>query len=170
MDDRLSEASVRELERVVEMKFAAAAALPGADSFLTTPFIPIPAIGGKFFAGFEPHYLRLQVVAALVARERFRLSAPSWAPALPLSYEDIAVMENADSPQLQTVGLYAGSLRWTYWDPAHPCFASYVSGVLAHPTAPDDLRNDLELQKQFPAKELPGLGAKLSWSGAHLQG
>ena len=170
MNDRLTAACVRELEHAVEMQFAAARALPGADNFLTTPFVTIPAIGGKFFAGWEPLYLRQQVVAALVARERFRLSAPSWAPALPLSHEDIEAMENDDSHPLQIVGLYAGSQRGSYWDPAHPPFAIYAGGLMAYPGTPEHLRNDPALQEQFPCRELPGLGAELIWSGAHLQG
>ena len=39
---------------------------------------------------------------------------------------------------------------------------------MAHPRAPDCVRNDVELQAEFPAKDLPGLCGRLIWYGESL--
>ena len=48
--------------------------------FPTAPFIEIPVIGGKFFAGQEPVELRQAVFNALCARAQFNGEKPDWAP------------------------------------------------------------------------------------------
>jgi hypothetical protein len=42
-------------------------------------------------------------------------------------------------------------------------------GVMAHPSAPNHVRDDPELQAEFPARALPGLCGRLVWSGERLQ-
>jgi hypothetical protein len=66
-------------------------------------------------------------------------------------------------------GAYAFSLQLRHYDfQTHPSFSTFGRGVMAHPRAPDHVRDDLELQEEFPAKELPGLSARLIWYGEHL--
>ena len=50
----------------------------------------------------------------------------------------------------------------------HASFFDYGCGVMAHPRAPDHVRDDPELQAEFPAKELPGLSGRLVWYGESL--
>jgi len=50
----------------------------------------------------------------------------------------------------------------------HPSIFVYGSGVMAHPCAPDHVRNDPELRCEFPARELPGLCSRLVWLGESL--
>ena len=50
----------------------------------------------------------------------------------------------------------------------HASFHAYGCGVMAHPRAPDCVRDDVDLQAEFPAKELPGLSGRLIWYGESL--
>jgi hypothetical protein len=46
----------------------------------------------------------------------------------------------------------------------HPPFAAFASGLLAYKHTPDDLRNDRELQREFPPRRLKGLAdGWLNW-------
>jgi hypothetical protein len=69
---------------------------------------------------------------------------------------------------MHLLGLYACSLMMLSYDClGHPSFQTYGCGVMAHPDAPDHVRNDPELQVEFPAKELPGLH-RMVWFGESL--
>jgi hypothetical protein len=50
----------------------------------------------------------------------------------------------------------------------HPSFHDFNRGVMAHPRAPEHVRNDPELRAEFPARELPGLCGRLVWFGENL--
>jgi hypothetical protein len=167
MSDRLRQVCAREFsiyaQRLADALFDAASKLPGADDFLTTQLLQDPITGQSFFAGFDSPEMRQEVCAAIVARENFRLIAPTWAPVLPLTHEGCEDLESDDCPRLAAVGLYGSSLRHSEWAPAHPCFPRYVSGLLAHARVPDAIRNDPDLQHEFPAYPLEGLGDDLAW-------
>ena len=51
----------------------------------------------------------------------------------------------------------------------HPSFFDFGCGVMALPSAPKDIRDDPELQVEFPVKALPGLCGRLIWFGERLQ-
>ena len=169
--DRLRVACERELEQLcqrefetyarhyVDTLFDTAAKFPGADNFFTTSFLPLPVIGEPhFWAGFEPPELRQLVAAALVARERFRETAPIWAPPLPLREDECEVLRDADDPRLNLVGFYGASSRSVNFDyEAHPRFPAFASGLMAYEHAPLELRNDSRLRAEFPPKRLVGL-------------
>ena len=166
MSDRLQQICEAEFsryaQRLANAIFDTASQLPGADEFMTTPLVEIPITGEQFFAGYDSLEMRQRVAAALVARERFRLCAP-WAPSLPLKWKECQELEHDDNPRLKLVGLYASSLHGAYWDDAHPCFPVFACGVMAHPLAPDALRNDPDLQQEFPPYPLEGLCDELDW-------
>jgi hypothetical protein len=153
MHDKLLETCENEFERGVKSLFENALWIPG------TGTKEIPVIGGRFLPyGKVPPGLCERVYRALCSREQFHRDKPAWAPALPLHEKTIAAMERADSIWLRLVGLYACSLRKTEWHyEIHPDFHSYCSGLMSYRATPDRIRNDRELQREFPPRELVGL-------------
>jgi hypothetical protein len=130
-----------------------------------TGMAEIPVIGGLFIPDLEPDHSDLlpMIVAALVAREKFHRDAPGC-PILPLRAEDCEEMENADDHRLNLVGCYGGSMRYALWDPAHPRFGAFCSGLMANKHTPAELRNDRELRREFRPHRLKGLcGGHLHW-------
>jgi len=159
MDDKLIEISTNEFERGVKNLFEIAPPIPG------TGMRETPVIGGQFMStrltngdlGL-PSGLCERVCRALCSREYFHRDKPSWAPPLPLHKNAIGAMEHASSIWLRLVGYYAFSLKKSDWHyDAHPDFRSYCSGLMHYRATPDKLRNDRELQREFPPKELVGL-------------
>jgi hypothetical protein len=162
MGNRLTEVCARELENHLEGLFA-------TTRKLSPTLRETPVIGGVFIADLDHSCLLTQVCAALCAREKFRQSAPDWAPDLPLRQKDCDELENSDSTRLNLVGLFGSSLRFAYWDQTHPPFDVYASGALADPAAPDDIRNDLSLQREFPPRPLAGLcDGELVWRSPEM--
>jgi hypothetical protein len=132
-----------------------------------TGMAEIPIVGGLLLLGMpvDP-CLYERVYMAMAAREQFHQDKPAWAPELPLHGNAIAAMKYDDRPQMQTVGLYADSLAAEYrWDyELHPPFAVFVSGLMAYSSAPDEIRADPMLQREFPPRPLDGLcGGLLYW-------
>src|SRR5262249_34544581 len=110
-----------------------------------------------------PHYQR-QVCAALAAREWFRQHAPPWSPELPLSSSDIEKLVRSKSPAIALIGFFAASLAACNWDiEKHPTFQVYAAGVMACEFAPTHIRTDPKLLKEFPPRELSGIGQGLIW-------
>jgi hypothetical protein len=127
--DRMREACEREfellcqrefengVERHVNAVFDAAREFPNTHDFRNTPMLKIPYLGEPgFWAGFDTRELRQLVVAALVAREKFRKTAPVWCPPLPLRYEDCEALQEDDDPRLNLVGFFGASLRLADFD------------------------------------------------------
>jgi hypothetical protein len=132
---------------------------------LSDTLAEIPIVGGLYIVS-QDHCILLPVVcAALCAKAQFSRDAPAWAPCLPLRREDCEKLENDDSNRLNLVGYYGCSLRETSWDyQTHPPFAGFASGLMAYKHTPDHLRNDPELQREFPPTRLKGLcGGHLHW-------
>jgi hypothetical protein len=103
----------------------------------------------------------------LLARAWFAQAGPAWAQPLPIGDECVPLSRATGAMYL--LGAYAFSLQLRHYDfQTHPSFSTFGRGVMAHPRAPDHVRDDLELQEEFPAKELPGLSARLIWYGEHL--
>ena len=122
-----------------------------------------PVTGGDWINGIDPiapqekaAYLRLK------ARRWFARTGPNDAPPLPLSYEERESMKFGGLPRL--VSWYARSLDAINYDyETHPSFEAYARGVLASRYAPDFIKQVEELQRQYPARELHGLGPGLVW-------
>jgi hypothetical protein len=113
------------------------------------------------------HKLKQLIRAALAVRKAFRQRGPPWAPLLPLSLDACMQMGRDESSRVNLVGLYAGSLLMLEYDyKTHPPFADYARGVMAYKHAPNHynyLREDPELQQEFPPKPLAGIDAGLNW-------
>jgi hypothetical protein len=109
-----------------------------------------------------------EIRRAYDARAAFALEGPTWAQMLPLGDECTAFIR-ATGP-MHLLGCYAFSLQLMGYDYfGHPRFYNFGCGVMAHPDAPKHVRDDPELQTEFPAKELPGLGSRMVWFGESLQ-
>jgi hypothetical protein len=148
MNARLIELCSRAIEKLFENPVL----LPG------TGLATLPIIGNLYIPDLETDHSEFipMILAALVARERFRREAPGWPP-LPLHENDIELLKGDDRPQIQVVGLFGDSWKYTGWDKRHPLFCDYASGLLACDYAPDEIRNDRSLQKEFPPLPLAGL-------------
>src|SRR5262249_16465127 len=97
----------------------------------------------------------------------FAVENPAWGP-LPLGDECNALIQATGAMHL--LGCYAFSLQLMSYDYlGHPSLHTFGCGVMAHPAAPEHVRDDLELQEEFPAKPLPGLDGRLLWFGESLQ-
>jgi hypothetical protein len=109
-----------------------------------------------------PHLIR-DIRAALDAKVWFSERGPRWARPLPMGQECIALLQARGA--LHLLGLYGISLERSDFDfHAHPQLHDFGCGVMASPHAPDHVRDDPELRKEFPAKELLGLCSRLVWS------
>jgi hypothetical protein len=110
-----------------------------------------------------------RVARVLVARVAFAedTDAPDWAKPLPVG-DDIPPLLRAAGP-LHLLGLFSRSLKLADYNPfGHPSFSIFGCGVMAHPKAPADVRNDAELRVEFPARELPGLCCGMLWHAESL--
>ena len=91
----------------------------------------------------------------LRARALFAQAAPAWAP-LPVGDEISPLLHATGGMCL--LGHYACSLMMMSYDYlGHPTFATFASGVMAHPRAPDHVRDDPELRCEFPARGIAGV-------------
>jgi hypothetical protein len=153
MTNKLIEVCANEFERHLKNLFETASPIPG------TGTKEIPVIGGAFLPSPNlPSCLYERVYRALCSREQFHRDKPVWAPPLPLHEKTIAAMEVASSTPLRLVGHYAFSLRKSDWHyEIHPDFRSYACGLMHYRATPDRIRNNRELQREFPPNELMGL-------------
>ena len=150
MSNRLTESCARELESYIEGLFKNARKFPGRLA------AEVPVIGGLFLPDSDYAPLLLPVCRALCAREQFHQDAPGW-PILPLRWQDCKDLEDDDNPRISLVGYFGESLFGECWDPKHPPFADFTSGLLAYEHTPDRIRNDRALQCEFPPRPLEGL-------------
>jgi hypothetical protein len=139
---------------------------------LSPTLAEIPIIGGLFILDLREQRDSLVpiVCAALVARERFRQDGPVWAAELPLYGPLQTEMIEDDNPRLKLVGYYGSSL-WSadYNYDRHPRIPAFASGMMAYEHAPDVIRNDPQLQQEYPPCQLEGLcDGILYWRDADL--
>lgn len=158
MSDRFNEPCAHELENLIKGLFKTSRKIPG------TGMAEIPVVGGVFLPYGDYSPLLLTVCAALCAGERFRQDEPAWPP-LPLHEELIEVYINAECSRLNLVGLFGKSLWGVDWNyDLHPRLGAFASGLMAYPSTPIELRNDRELLREFPPRELAGLcDGRLYW-------
>jgi hypothetical protein len=157
----LRESCELEFERCVAEIYAAKFDCCG-QAGVDVPWSP----GWGFTKAGIPHLIR-DVRAALDAKIWFAEYGPDWAKPLPMGRERSALLRAHGA--LHVLGLYANSLERLDFDyHTHPQLFEFACGVMADPHAPDHVRYDPELQNEFPAKELPGLGDRFIWSNEHL--
>jgi hypothetical protein len=113
-----------------------------------------------WYSAFSKAGLIAQIRAPLDARIWFDKHGPGWAQPLPLGEEYFPLLEG-DGP-LYLLGLYAFSLEvnsYEFWE--HPQIYDFARGAMA--SLHCKVRDDRELQREFPPKTLPGLGPRLCW-------
>jgi hypothetical protein len=98
---------------------------------------------------------------ALAARAWFAVTGPAWAQPLPISHN---VQYEHSGGREEMLDHFMSSLINANWDyKVHPVFFDFACGVMAHPAAPDYLREDPELLQEFPPAPLVGLSEGLGW-------
>ena len=161
--NRLAEASVNELEALLESLFENAARTPvkAAPGIF---FGRDPILGHLFISGEDHSAHRLAICKALVADAKFRIERPPGWPDLPLRHEAIKAMIDDDDPRRSVVGLYGGSLRSEGWRPDHPRLAPFAGGLMFDRHTPIEIRNNPELRREFPPAKLKGMtNGWLAW-------
>jgi hypothetical protein len=158
MSDRLMERCAIEFERFV---IGLSTARPDREGIAEAP-VPWSRNGVTFTQSEIPRLIR-EIREVLEARAWFLETAPRWAQPLPIGPELSPLFQARGAMHL--LGRFACSL-WMlgYYDyRVHPDFHAYGCGVMAHPHCPDHVRDDPQLQAEFPAQPLPGLGNRLMW-------
>jgi hypothetical protein len=127
-----------------------------------------PVTGGYWLPGDDPIEPQKRAARrALLARDWFANYAPYDAPPLPLTDLELGELKYT-SPLGHIVSCFAFSLRAHDWDyNIHPSFEDFARGVLASDHAPDFVRADKALCKQYPPHPLRGLGSGLCWDSGH---
>ena len=90
------------------------------------------------------------------------MTAPPWAPELPLSSTEFEKMIGGKSNKIALVGYYGRSLACANWG-FHPSFYDHACGLMASEDTPERIRTDPELLREFPPRKLPGLDQSLCW-------
>jgi len=122
-----------------------------------------PIFTGSFSIDNVPKLKRL-VHNALRARAWFARQGPPWAQPLPLSEAEYVAFFLSDSAPLYLVGMYSRSLQARDYDfLGHPLLFDYARGVMANPRIRACLRNDPEMQREFPERPLVGLDDRGRW-------
>jgi hypothetical protein len=102
---------------------------------------------------------------ALAADDWFEQRKPSWAPESSLSRAAHGKLDCDDDIRFDFLNCYEFSLSGVdYYYLIHPQFHPYVCGVMASAHAPDYLRTNSELIKEFPPRLLEGLDQVLRWN------
>src|SRR5262249_45807834 len=119
-------------------------------------FCRTPYTEELFSVRCESLFFEQMVCRALAARELFRETAPHWSPELPLNAAEWEKMISGKSNEIAVVGYFGRSWACANWGP-HPTFRDYVCGLMACEFTPSHIRDDSELRKEYPPRELPGL-------------
>jgi hypothetical protein len=150
-------------ERKVDQLFAALNAKHG-DSCRN------PITGDAFVWGIDPLKVqKTEAVLALRAREWFAANAPSDAPPLPLSYDDVEDYRKAGG-LTAVVGFYARSLsrggygKHSYDVGNHPSFHDFACGLMAISTGLWGIEKDAQLRLRFPPRPLAGMTPGAYWA------
>jgi hypothetical protein len=128
-----------------------------------------PVTGGRYVGGLDPIEPQKRMARdALLAREWFAIVGPKDMQPLPISSEEIEDRKNAwDSKQPShsfIASSFGDSLRANDHNfKSHPCLEAFARGVMASEHAPDFVKKDEALRKQYPPRPLAGLGPALVW-------
>jgi hypothetical protein len=97
------------------------------------------------------------------AREWFAVNGPADASPLPLRYHEREALKHGGQDQI--IALFARSLAGQGYDwRKHPSFYDYACGVMASKSIIPDVKNDEELKRRYPPRQLKGLNeADLCW-------
>jgi hypothetical protein len=105
--------------------------------------------------------------AALAACARFKKDFPNW-PELPVHRDVLDQLPDALSARMWLLHEFACSQRYYEWNPRHPTLPPYACSVMAFKYAPDKIREDDDLKREFPPQKLieltgPGRMGALYW-------
>lgn len=157
MSNRLLERAAAEFEHYIIRLHAA---VPDREGFAKA-CVPWSRTPLRFAQSEIPGLVR-EIQRVLQARAFFAQAEPAWAP-LPVGDETTPLLRSASGPMC-LLGNFACSLMMLSYDYLqHPPFFDYACGVMFNPHAPNHVRDDPELQAEFPARELPGLCGRLVW-------
>ena len=114
----------------------------------------IPILGGHYCPREDDNRpLKKPACAAMASRVWFHDSGPTWAQPLPLSNDEREELKCGG--RLHILAWYARSLCCLDWNyRLHPPFFDYACAVMAAPFTPDFIKNDRDLQEQFPPRPL----------------
>ena len=132
-----------------------------------------PGIKFRYSATDDEIVAILKVLAryALIAHVQFHLSKPPGFPELPITWDACKDMKDRRDKRAQLVGCFGTSQMRARWDKKHPTFKPFCRGLMADARTPKRLRDDSELQRMFPPKQLRGLVQGAYWcSPATLKG
>jgi hypothetical protein len=164
MSDRLVQRCMLEFERYVEQLHSNLLATPGGVAKANIPICPYLV---DYTKSSIPDLVDI-ARAAYQARAAFAQEGPAWAQPLPIGDEVYPIYKAEGA--MHILGCYALSLEAMDHDYLkHPRFYDFACGMMAHLSAPDHVRYDIDLQAEFPAKELPGLCGRMMWSGKGLR-
>jgi hypothetical protein len=162
-DTRLVERCTLEFERYVAKLRLDVLATHSGVARASIPTVPYEI---DYTASDIPSLAR-EMGRAYEARAMFAIEGPAWAQMLPIGEECYPLQKATGA--LFALGSYGFSLQlmdYAYFE--HPKFYDFVCGMMAHPHAPEHVRDDIDLQAEFPAKELPGLSGRMIWFGERL--
>ena len=127
--------------------------VPGRDG-VAEASVPWSRSGAQFTRNEIP-YLIHQIHTVLRARAWHAVKGPAWAQPLPVG-DEISPLLGATGAMC-LLGNYSCSLMMMSYDYlGHPSFFDYGCGVMAHPHAPDHIRDDPELRCEFPPRNCRG--------------
>lgn len=99
---------------------------------------------------------------ALSARKWFADNGPPDLQPLPLGYDERERLKHGGADHI--LAWFARSVEGENYNMLqHPSFEHYARGVMASEFAPDFIKNDEQLKKRFPPRELVGMGPALCW-------
>jgi hypothetical protein len=102
---------------------------------------------------------------ALAADDWFEQRKPSWAPKSALSRAALGKLDCDDDIRFDFLSRYEFSLSGVGYNYLiHPPFHDHACGIMASAHAPDHLRTNSELIKEFCPRLLEGLDPALCWN------
>jgi hypothetical protein len=124
-----------------------------------------PGIKFRYSATDDELVAILKVLAcdALIAYTQFHLSKPPGFPELPITPYACEDMKARRDKRAQLVGCFGTSQMRARWGKKHPTFKPFCRGLMADARTPKRLRDDSELQRMFPPKQLRGLVQGSCW-------
>jgi hypothetical protein len=133
--------------------------------------VEVPLIGKRqVLTDADIETMQHTIVQAINTQARWDKEKPlPWLPSLPLNPADIRNLKHSEIRRAEDIWLlalayYAESLHQEWWDPNHPSFKDFLSGVLAARCCPWQLREVAAL-KNVRRKPLQGLHDRtLCWS------
>jgi len=159
MHDDLTQFCADRFEKHVEELFAEAERLAKPELARGNTRVRAPITGYWYDSWSDEEAQKAQhlACAALVACARFKKDFPTW-PDLPVSQNELDRLfynlqqrgwGRTDAGDMQVFLMFGRSQCHHDWDLRHPNYGDFVCSVLANADAPDTIRENEALKKQF---------------------